>query len=131
MTEAQIKAIEARESAATPGPWDDFSTCNICDELHLKRNAAKRNEHNGHHATEEDFVFIAAARTDVPALVVEVRRLRRLIYDAAPLTTTGPSGSRPRDLHSPCPWCNRYPCETAPGGHAADCPAFTPDGAVK
>jgi hypothetical protein len=74
MTDDELKAIEARANAATPGPWhlaitgdDDPDRANIeagaidvCDN-----------------PTNDDATFIAHARTDVPALVAEVRRLRR------------------------------------------------------
>jgi len=75
-----LDAIEARATEATPGPWrpiiygeSDFdgpgryvsfgpdATC-ISDSTSMD--------------SDEDAVFIAAARTDVPALVAEVRRLR-------------------------------------------------------
>jgi hypothetical protein len=53
MTEDELKAIEKRVNAATPGPWTT--------------GAGKI----------QDRTFIAAARTDVPTLVAEVRRMRK------------------------------------------------------
>ena len=71
MTDAELDAIEARCRAATEGPWD------------FDREAG---EINGYRGSERwliggvwmgtDGEFAAAARTDVPALVAEVRRLR-------------------------------------------------------
>lgn len=71
MTPADLDEIEQRANAATPGPWiadvapdpetgqfliyDVNDSC-VCD------------------AYERDRSFIAAARSDVPALVAEVRR---------------------------------------------------------
>ena len=49
-----LDEIEARANAATPGPWREGSS-----DLYSVRNAA----------------FIAAARTDVPALIARVREL--------------------------------------------------------
>lgn len=54
MTDEELKAIEARANAATPGPWMKGVTYDH------GRNAE----------------FIAASRTDVPALAAEVRRLK-------------------------------------------------------
>jgi len=75
MTTEELLAIEARANAATAGPWrgkkdegvqadatDVFETgCGCCSPSHL---------------SEADALFIAHARTDVPALVAEVRRLK-------------------------------------------------------
>jgi len=79
MTEEELTAIEARANAATQGPWvthdqgrEDYSICrdngnNICCPLF---------ERIGGDDGGIDGAFISAARVDVPALVVEVRRLR-------------------------------------------------------
>jgi hypothetical protein len=72
-----LDAIEARANAATPGPWDFyeegstmFVSCGVTqygEALYLAGDIENR----------EDATFIAAARSDVPALVAEVRRLAR------------------------------------------------------
>lgn len=71
MTEAQLAEIEARANAATPGPW---TADNEYDEPAVvgpdNRDLALFVE------TDADAAFLANARTDVPALVAEVRRLR-------------------------------------------------------
>ena len=76
MTDAELAAIEARCRAATPGPWMfaplvnvdspsgevvgiDWTTCDTADLL----------------LRDADGAFIAHARTDVPDLCAEVRRL--------------------------------------------------------
>lgn len=58
MTEAELAEIEARANAATPGPW--------------KIGGLRRLQMG---LMEQDADFVTAARTDVPALVAEVRRL--------------------------------------------------------
>lgn len=66
MTPEQLDAIEARANAATPGPWtldhpDDGTEITGPDST----------------VTELDIQFIIHARTDIPALIAEIRRLRR------------------------------------------------------
>lgn len=67
MTHDELQAIKARAEAATPGPW----TFDIEDWKVV-------NAESQHASSEEDWQFIAHARTDVPALVAEVERLREL-----------------------------------------------------
>ena len=70
--ELDLDAIEARAEVATPGPWT------------IKRGGVRSSEWLldpdldgwGHIDFEADAEFIAAARSDVPALVAEVRRLQ-------------------------------------------------------
>lgn len=77
MTNEDLSQIEARAAAASPGPWTlgapegpmDGPTVKDADGLTLVEDVSIR-------ITECD--FIAHARTDVPALVSEVRRLRAL-----------------------------------------------------
>jgi hypothetical protein len=72
-TPLDLDAIERRANAATPGPWDCYSDDEntyavqesddgdmICEAMESLKNAN----------------FIAHARTDVPALIAEVRNLR-------------------------------------------------------
>ena len=86
MTKEQLAAIEARANAATEGPWyfvyagsSDWSVLKKTDDdefcvadLHRHRKVAC-----------PDAEFIAHARTDVPALVAEVRRLRKAMSRAS------------------------------------------------
>jgi hypothetical protein len=73
-----LDAIEARAAAATPGPWTTSSEWSV-------RTGARDDElvacvqYKDH---GRDAAFIAAARTDVPALVAECRALRA-VADAA------------------------------------------------
>lgn len=76
MTEEQLRDIEARAAAATPGPW-----AGVPDTLghwhvvwpHGHYSSVAR---NGKFFSDEDAAFVTCARTDVPALVAEVRRLQ-------------------------------------------------------
>jgi hypothetical protein len=86
MTEDDLKAIEARAQAATEGPWravyDGSSTWSIGpDDDPQGRAACWASDRFGKKA---DIEFLTAARTDIPALVAEVRRLRALLANAAP-----------------------------------------------
>jgi len=75
MTEQELKEIEARANAATPGRWkiQRDSTGNLCGIIqtnHVTRDVWPIPR------TQDDIRFIACARQDVPALIAEVRRLR-------------------------------------------------------
>jgi hypothetical protein len=64
-TEGEVARIESGE----PGAWGDP----VVDVVYLGHGASEL------HLSEEDAEFIAAARTDVPALIAEVERLRALL----------------------------------------------------
>jgi len=92
MTPERLAEIEARANAATMRPWDcnksfgnypdgkfviesspaDFRL--ICEMGHSHPTQSSGEQ------SHRDGVFIAASRTDVPDLVAEVRRLRRLVH---------------------------------------------------
>lgn len=87
MAELDLTAIEARAEAATPGPWG------WTDTGHYKI-ALVRRWRNGSvwsmdvvvpsswpdvYPSEVNATFIENARTDVPALVAEVQRLREAV----------------------------------------------------
>ncbi len=85
MTEEELTAIEGRANAATLGPWAthdqgryDYSICRD----HGDSTCQPLFERIGPVDNCIDGVFIAAARTDVPALVAEVRRLRELVLSS-------------------------------------------------
>jgi hypothetical protein len=84
MTDAELDAIEQRAAAATPGRWFAGSAVSY---LHgcggVCFNVYRPWADGGGDITkpcaglsEEDATFTAAARTDVPRLVAEVRSLR-------------------------------------------------------
>jgi hypothetical protein len=76
-----LDAIEARAKAATPGPWEGSTQTGVAGGGFLAQvfegygmtlAIATMERPNG----TANAAFIAAARTDVPALIAEVRRLR-------------------------------------------------------
>lgn len=69
MTEQELADLDALAAAATPGPWEQIDSRAYSSGTGLQ--VCLCNE------TDADAAFIAAARTAVPALVAEVRRLQR------------------------------------------------------
>lgn len=87
LSDARLAEIEARANAATPGPWSPapYSGADPHDRIVVGSNndwllnvGALVHEAISPKNPQEyaDAEFIAHARTDVPALVAEVRRLR-------------------------------------------------------
>jgi hypothetical protein len=104
MTPEEMNDIEARCNAATPGPWEPGQGWLLKDgrsapvnwpswgavggtvaltglaakqeHLGVTTHEAVHSPHVGANDSAADAAFIAAARTDVPALIAEVRRLR-------------------------------------------------------
>jgi hypothetical protein len=79
MTDAELDALEKLAAAATPGPWTiQFTTMStrvygppesfVCGMPAIDDPTVEPDAH-----------FIAAAREAVPALIAEVRRLRKLV----------------------------------------------------
>ena len=102
LTDDELDAIEARANAATAGPWKFWDNRGMQCRKPARmewgpggwrvaefRNAGKPlgESHQGviigrgnrTLTKAEDSAFIACARTDVPKLVAEVRRLRELV----------------------------------------------------
>ena len=83
MTEEELQAMQARADAAAPGAWlswvegrDHLAGSNII-QTHGGGPEGVDIEPVG--ASIADQHFIAAARSDVPSLIAEVRRLRGLL----------------------------------------------------
>lgn len=82
MTPEQLAEIEARTAAATPGEWahmtDDtfFGQIRTVDDFTLIAEMPALDDRTA------DFEFIAYARSDIPALIAEVRRLQAELLDA-------------------------------------------------
>jgi len=74
ITPDELDAMEARADAATRGPWDYFSKF-VTVILGGDFDVILSEMHTQFDKYEENGVFIAAARSDVPRLVAEVRRL--------------------------------------------------------
>ena len=73
-----LSEIERRCDLATDGPWRSFvESRDQMSGSDFIQTAGEDIYLSG--ATLEDQDFIAAARQDVPALVAEVRRLKRLL----------------------------------------------------
>jgi hypothetical protein len=85
MTDEELAAIEARVNAASPGPWLtpdeagdpyrvevlDHEGCQIWPWGH---GGGRSDDEQG----ERDMIFAYSARTDVPKLIAEIRRLRQI-----------------------------------------------------
>jgi hypothetical protein len=84
-TDAELAVMLARAEAATPGPWKSY----VEGRDHTSGSSfimtgpqdARGNDLELTGATAPDQDFIAAARQDVPKLIAEVRRLRRLLEE--------------------------------------------------
>jgi len=97
VTDIDLDAIEARANAATEGPWwrreghAEIDGQNYAEVLIPGRVECGSYCYGGTSTIEgdrldADLAFIAHARTDVPALVAEVRRLRESL-DASKVST--------------------------------------------
>lgn len=95
MTPEQLDEIEERAAAATPGPWrvDGYAIAAEVDTDSFLEVCSFR----GNYA-DEDMPFVAAARTDVPALVAEVRRLREELESVCRHTNCEMISGRKRDF---------------------------------
>jgi hypothetical protein len=84
MTDEELTAIRERADAATPGPWQQGSTSMYSGRklVHQDATARKVNPLGWQRACicrearPTDATFIVHARTDIPALLTEVERLR-------------------------------------------------------
>lgn len=83
MTDDELKAIEERAKAATPGPWDctygGSSAWSVGPESDPQLNPVAHVRSRNEGPEGADATFIAHARQDIPALSAEVRRLRGLL----------------------------------------------------
>lgn len=71
MTNKQLADIEARANAATPGPWNPSWDGSVLSEHDNIADVWSNNP--------ADCKFIAHAHEDIPLLLEEVKRLRKLI----------------------------------------------------
>lgn len=77
VTDTRLQEIEARCAAATPGPWSAVREAGQANAWHVATGRWVWHEPSrSTFWSEEDVSFMAHAREDIPALVVEVRRLR-------------------------------------------------------
>ncbi len=84
MSAERLADIEAREKAATPGPWlrDGVYIRTSPHDVPLARTMVDEGDDCGEAYARPNAAFIAGARTDVPDLVAAVRRLTRERDDA-------------------------------------------------
>lgn len=79
LTEQQLDDIEARATAATPGPWEEHAEYGQHFYAYLRgpylRGVGTLNFGDGEDAAA-DREFVLHARQDVPALLAEIRRLK-------------------------------------------------------
>ncbi|MFR9794274.1 hypothetical protein ACL07V_37570 [Streptomyces sp. MB22_4] len=85
MTQLDLDAIEARANAATPGPWttDGWEIYqgdgnSAPDLMKWVGETCRADDYDG---SQNDAAFIAHARTDVPAMAAEIRRLRARVTE--------------------------------------------------
>lgn len=77
MNEQQLREIEERATAATPGPWEAIGFDNQAKHITWLGDADGGDEVADLGAVRnEDAIFIATCRKDIPALIAEVRRLQ-------------------------------------------------------
>jgi hypothetical protein len=78
MTEQEIEEIEMRALAATREPWhvEYFGDGGYPQRVANDAGVVVCDTHDGGGYPATNAEFIAHARTDVPALIAEVRRLR-------------------------------------------------------
>lgn len=102
MTDEELNVIATRADTATPGPWEakTISACG-CGKCpgHVNvylGNAADWNTMQLLRVPSSSAEFIAHARTDVPALIAEVERLRSGLRAVAALPGDVSHGEFPR-----------------------------------
>ena len=82
ISEDELSRIEALSNAATPGPWRSFIEGRDHESgSDFIRTPSGDIELSGASRFDQD--FIAAARSSVPSLVAEIRRLQRVAEAAA------------------------------------------------
>ncbi len=149
LTADELGTIRARAEAATPGPWvlwdavaleDGNAQTGRIGPLHSAEGLrASRPPDYGIESTIADAELIAAARSDIPALLAHIAAQAAQIDAMRPIVTavatmpwpTGylmsadPEDGYPTDddVQVQCPWREECADPAADyGGHAADCP---------
>jgi len=85
----QLRAIEERANRATPGPWEEVAESGewwVTGPETGVHFVMATNASEG--ILQANVDFICAARTDVPALIAEIRELRAKL-DAVPVSAIG------------------------------------------
>jgi hypothetical protein len=84
MTPEQLDEIEARLHYLSLAPWEHVHVFDGEEVIRAIAPDGRGDRIVAYAQYEVEGRFIAAARTDVPALVAEVRRLRALLADVFP-----------------------------------------------
>ena len=84
LTEAMLNEIEARINAVKTSPWRSYvegrdHTCG-CNFIKTGTDDARGDDIELIGATVADQDFIASARQDVPILIQEIHRLKKLLH---------------------------------------------------
>ena len=101
--ELDLDAIRVRADGATPGPWEFV----VVADREGKRTVLSIGGAKGwtpHELPDSAATFIAHARTDVPALVAEVKRLRRIVDDVVRNGCRGDALAALHALHGEPGW---------------------------
>lgn len=78
ISEAKLREIELRAEKATAGPWDMVVVGDVGDRRHVVAiGTAKGWTHRD--IADDDSLFIAASRTDIPALTGALREAAEII----------------------------------------------------
>jgi len=77
MNAEQLNAIKERAAKATPGPWEAKGLHSLSYARVEKRETKYESKIIVEALNDDNIVFIAHAREDVPALVAEVERLQQ------------------------------------------------------
>ena len=83
MKPEELTVIEQRANAATPGPWAIYRDETwMVVSIDATNGAVVAPEGDNLILSVTDAEFIAAARTDIPALIAEIRRLEQLYLES-------------------------------------------------
>ena len=81
MKKKELKRIESMCLAARKGPWKSFvegrDHTSGCDFIMVGEGDSRGDDIELSDATKADQDFIASARQDIPALIAEVRKLKK------------------------------------------------------
>lgn len=86
VTDQDLQQWHALSEDATPGPWktceaqpEAACVCGLVWSIPADSPVAAWHNCDGHDGRAQDVLFIAAARTAVPKLIVEVKKLRAIV----------------------------------------------------
>lgn len=98
LTDGQLDAMQASADQATPGPWEIIGGYQYVTGVDVVIGAIDEGC-----IRLRDAEFIAHARTDVPALIAEVRRLREQRREALAVANAD-AAQWEQENHTPTVW---------------------------